>query len=422
MIIFHEGLPGSGKSYEAAINQIIPALKKNRKVYAYIEGLNRVKFAQVTGLTLDQVTELLIPIEKEKVTTIQDHVENDSLVVIDELQDFFPTSKNQLDTGITEFITQHRHRGIDIVCMGQDHRDCHMLWKRRIDTLITFVKRDAVGMPNAYTWSTHKQTGGKFVKLRSGKGTYDSKYFGLYASHSDGVNSIDAHVDDRTNVFKSSVFKFWIPVFALLMIYAIYYLYGYLHGSSSKIVETTKIETKPLTPKPVSKSFDPQPTPPKETPTTPETPKTVAVEYAEFIERYLKEYRPRLAAMLVSKKTQRVFAKIDFYDNERRVHDSFNIVQMQDFGYTVEVKSFGLLLSKNGKQYPVTAWPLDIDRNVSEYDKPALQSKPQENNDTYRPMFPTYAQNNEPDPIPITTPSQDHKQIVKDLHKIPDFE
>ena len=42
----------------------------------------------------------------------------------------FPAGKQNLDTGITEFVTQHRHRGIDIVAMGQDHRDCHMLWKR----------------------------------------------------------------------------------------------------------------------------------------------------------------------------------------------------------------------------------------------------------------------------------------------------
>jgi zona occludens toxin len=70
MIIFHEGLPGSGKSYEAAINQIIPALKNGRPVYAYIEGLNHQKFSEVTGLPLERVTSLLHQVTKEEVATI----------------------------------------------------------------------------------------------------------------------------------------------------------------------------------------------------------------------------------------------------------------------------------------------------------------------------------------------------------------
>lgn len=225
MIIFHEGLPGSGKSYEAAINQIIPALQKGRHVYAYIEGLNHAKFSEVTGILLSIVSALLHQLTKEQVKDIYSHVQNDSLVIIDELQDFFPSSRTPLDAGITEFVTQHRHRGIDIVCMGQDNRDCHSLWKRRIDTLITFTKRDAIGMANSYTWKTFKQTNGKFVELRSGKGTYDSKYFGLYASHSDNVTSIDAHKDSRSNIFKSSAFTFWLPLFIIALIYAAYYIW-----------------------------------------------------------------------------------------------------------------------------------------------------------------------------------------------------
>jgi len=93
MIIVHEGLPGSGKSYEAAVNQIIPALLKGRKVFAYIEGLNHQKFAEVTSLSLERVNELLVPLTKEQVPTIYAHVQNDSLVIIDELQDFFPISQ-----------------------------------------------------------------------------------------------------------------------------------------------------------------------------------------------------------------------------------------------------------------------------------------------------------------------------------------
>jgi zona occludens toxin len=147
MLIFHEGRPGSGKSYEAAINRIIPALKSGRKVYAYIEGLNHEKFSEVTELPLELIQSLLFQITKDQVKTIHDHVSNDSLVIIDELQDFFPSGRDKLSPEITEFVTQHRHRGLDVIVMGQDYRDCHNLWKRRIDQLYQFTKRDAVGYP-----------------------------------------------------------------------------------------------------------------------------------------------------------------------------------------------------------------------------------------------------------------------------------
>ena len=57
MFIFHEGLPGSGKSFEAVVNQIIPALKKGRPVYAYINGLNHKKLAELTDKTEEEIKE-----------------------------------------------------------------------------------------------------------------------------------------------------------------------------------------------------------------------------------------------------------------------------------------------------------------------------------------------------------------------------
>lgn len=373
MIIFHEGLPGSGKSYEACINQIIPALKKGRVVYAYIEGINRAKFAEVTGLSLDTVIELLHPLKKEQVKDVQNHVADNSLVLLDELQDFFPTGKATLDPGITEFVTQHRHRGIDIVCMGQDHRDCHMLWKRRIDTLIQFTKRDAIGQPKSYTWVTNKQKAGKFEKLRSGKGSYDSKYFGLYASHSEGVESIDAHEDDRTNIFKSSMFTFWLPAFGAVLLVAVWYSWGFFHKSdhaNNIASQPVKVSAAPVAPTAAPLTQTKLPEQAKQI--KEQVPVEVAKQYSSFVEKCLEEYRPRLSGLAVSTDGAKVIAKIDFYDNGNRVKETFGVKQMQAFGYSVQVKEFGVLIEKNGKQYPVTAWPLDIERNATKEQMPNL--------------------------------------------------
>ena len=398
MLIFHEGLPGSGKSYEAAINQIIVALLAGRLVYAYIEGLNHAKFAEVTGLSLDEVTKLLHQLTKEQVKDVQNHVPNDALVIIDELQDFFPAGKQTLDPGITEFVTQHRHRGIDIVAMGQDHRDCHMLWKRRIDTLICFVKRDAVGMPNSYTWTTFKQQGGKFKQLRSGKGTYDPKYFGLYASHAEGVSSIDAHKDDRANVLKSSFFTFWLPIFLVVFIFAIYYLWGVFHPDVKKKPDN-KTETQSI-----------EQSKPKPTTATPAVPaKPVEPEHklppsdTDYLEKYLTDYRPRLVGLVESKKLNRMVAWVEFTDDSHRVFERLNIPQIVAFGYIVERKPYGLLLRRGEKRYPVTAWPLDIKSNVPYEKEPELghpHESPIELQQTSLPAFiepsSSYAASSEP--------------------------
>lgn len=366
MIIFHEGLPGSGKSYEAALNQIIPALKKGRKVFAYIEGLNHQKFSEVSGIELDKVKSLLVQLEKDQVFTVYEHVENDSLVILDELQDFWPSVRSKLDEKITEFVTQHRHRGIDIVCMGQDHRDCHLLWKRRIDTLLRFVKRDAIGRKNDYTWTSHKQNAGKFEQLRSGKGSYDPANFGLYASHSDGVESIDAHEDDRTNILKSAAFTTWLPLFGLVLLYAIYYIWGFFHKTPEKLKTPVVVSSNHR----VIRADDFQKQKPKEQTIKPPVVKKNENEYFGYVDRFFEKYRPRLGSYVVFKSGE-FMAYIDFYEGDR-VQYRLNLQQLYDFGYKAELKSFGILFTKGSLIYPVISWPLDNQRNVPDMIRPQL--------------------------------------------------
>lgn len=376
MLIFHEGLPGSGKSYEACINRIIPALKERRKVYAYIEGLNHAKFAEVTGISEEDIKTLLFQITKEQVPTIASHVPNDCLVIIDELQDFFPAGRDKLTPEITEFVTQHRHRGIDIVAMGQDHRDCHMLWKRRIDQLITFTKRDAIGRSGEYTWSTFKANAGKFVKLRSGKGTYDKKYFGLYASHVANAKNTDTYTDDRSNIFKSNAFKYYLPIFGIVFIFSIYKLVTFFTDSpvALKQAQAPKTETKTVT-------RHIEAAPPVAPPLPVSTPEPAKKEYDDYLQKYLTEYRPRLAALIESADKKRIYATVEFNDSSNHVFEKLNIPQIQAFGYEVERKPYGLLLKKNKKEYPVTAYPVEKDERITRH--PSDESNGNKQEQTY---------------------------------------
>jgi len=377
IIVCHEGLPRSGKSYEALVNQIIPALLKGRKVFAYLKGLDHEKIADVIEKPLDIVKGLLIQVTKEQVYVIHSIVEDDSLVVIDELQDFFPSYERKMTPEITEFVTQHGHRGIDIVVMGQAKEDFNILWRRRIDTSIYFIKRDAVGDYSSYTWITYKQNKGKFVKVRNGKGKYDAKYFGLYASHNDGVEAIDTHVDDRVNILKSSAFKIWLPLFGVLLLFAIYYLYSVFHDGNgfaknsppkvppvvqsvpqSPVVQSVPqppvvqpVPPKPLESKPLDKVIDPLDLPQQQLNT-----------YKGFLDIYFKKYRPRLAAYVHAKATpekpERFYAEIQFFDTDNKLQDSFNIPQLTELGYTFRHSSLGLIVKGGGGEYVVKAWQL----------------------------------------------------------------
>lgn len=211
-IYAHEGLPRSGKSYEAAVYVILPALKKGRKVWAYVEGLNHQQFADLAEISLERCKELLIQLVYDDVLKIPERQAKegwkDGWIIIDEIQDFYPSGTRKLDQTVSKFVTQHGHDGLDILIMGQSMSDVHTLWRNRITQKTQFLKRDAIGKEDSYLWTAFKgKLDGngkiKFEKIRSGSHKYEQKYFGLYASHNDGTTNTDNHKDDRANIFKS---------------------------------------------------------------------------------------------------------------------------------------------------------------------------------------------------------------------------
>ncbi|MEQ3529220.1 zonular occludens toxin domain-containing protein [Pseudoalteromonas sp. XMcav11-Q] len=255
MIIFHEGLPGSGKSYEAIVKHIIPNLERGRKVYARLNGFNYDKVSELTGKTVDELKELYTEITEEQVTEVYSHVENDSLLVIDELQNFFPSGRQKLSDEMTKFIAEHRHKGMDIVCMGQALADCHTTWKRRVERKITFLKLSMVGLDKKYKWEMYQGmlSGEKsdvvFKKIKSGTDTYDPKYFGSYLSHQQDTNNKDVYQDDRVNLFKSKSFKLYLPLFIGIFAYAIYYLSSLFSGETQIVDDKSKQASEQTTPR-----------------------------------------------------------------------------------------------------------------------------------------------------------------------------
>lgn len=365
MLIFHEGLPRSGKSYAACKDHIVPALLAQRKVFAYIDGLDHVRFAEVTQLPLERIQELLIQIHADQVKEIYKHVEKDSLVVLDELQDFFPSQRQPLTEQMTRFITQHGHEGLDILCMGQDLRDCHAVWKRRVQRKITFCKLTAVGMENKYKWEAHEAKGGeRFEKISTGIETYDKKYFGLYKSHTPGTENKGNYADDRINIFKTKFFRFGLPAAAVLGIGAVWYLYGFFTTPKLTKIETAQQQQKTLAASTVP-TVTPQPTLPQE------SKKTSNDFFANLVDT--SGHRLRYSGMVSIGPS--AVGLIDVLDSSYRVIQSFRSTDLHDLGWEVRWRSYGLDIIKGKLTYIAMTWPLESWGRVSEQQQTDMVAK-----------------------------------------------
>ena len=347
MIIFHEGLPGSGKSYEALVKHIIPSLEKGRKVFARLNGFNYEKVSELTGRTVDELKELYTEVTEEQVHTVYEIVENDCLLVLDELQNFFPSGRQKLSDEMTQFIAEHRHRGMDIVCMGQALADCHTTWKRRIERKITFLKLSMVGLDNKYKWEMYQGSinGVKgdvvFKKIKSGTEKYDSKYFGSYLSHQLTTDNTDVYSDDRVNIFKTKQFMLYLPIFLGVIGFAIYFLSSFFSGETQIVKQganepsnrpVTKVENQPATPATgQTKAAPKQNQNPKPPSTDPYQRIRDMIQNNNAMITYEEIYKGRIVDVLVVVE-----------NNTKQVLDTFNRDELLMLGYRLKKTLLGV--------------------------------------------------------------------------------
>jgi len=55
----------------------------------------------------------------------------------------------------------------------------------------------------------------------------------------------------------------------------------------------------------------------------------------------------------------RLIAKIDLLDKSNHQYDSYDVQQLKDLGWSVELKTYGLELKKQNKIYVARSFPLD---------------------------------------------------------------
>ncbi|MDF0607091.1 zonular occludens toxin domain-containing protein [Neisseriaceae bacterium TC5R-5] len=366
MIIFHEGLPRAGKTYEAMLFQALPALEAGRPVVTNIKGIDHAKIAEVTKLDVATVEDLLKSVPWEESANIHQYAINDGLVILDEVQDFFPP-KCKLTPEQVEFITQHGQRGIDIVLCGQSYKNIHVFWRDRVQRLIYFKKLSALGSENRYQWTMNEKSGSdSFAKVQGGARKYDTKYYGIYKSHVDGVNNKGNLKDDRANLLKSKIFTLVIPAFFALGLVSVYFIYGFFKSPESivhvqsKSTPTQQSHTVQTVATAAANQAGAIPNQEMKTVKGQGVNEYTAQSPADYVETMITKYRPRLAALLVrGDKTDGI---IEIMDEGYKVREQFSVSGLKDFGYRYQVKQDFLILTRldgKGGEHVVTPWPVD---------------------------------------------------------------
>lgn len=239
MIFFHEGMPRSGKSYEAMVKHIITALAKGRAVDAYLYGLDHEKIAGLAGIELERCKELLVELTTEQASECWKFVRDNALVVLDEAHKFWPSGRKRPPEEMCNLVAEHGHRGMDMLFMSQTFNSVHKVIQDRTNKKITFTKLDSVGMESRYNWTAYQGTLGTrgsntfvtFSKMDDGVGKYDSKYFGTYKSHVSDEIQTGNYKDERFNFFNKKSVKFGLPLVLLAFFGGIYYLSLFFTGS-----------------------------------------------------------------------------------------------------------------------------------------------------------------------------------------------
>lgn len=377
MLIFHEGLPGSGKSYEAIKSRVIPALENKRPICVYIEGFNIPKCAELAGISLDEANSLVTVLDREDVLKWPSIAKPDSLIIIDELQNFYPSGKQAIDPVTTQAVTEHRHKGQDIIGMGQDLRDCHALFKRRVDQKVLFNKLDAVGLSNRYTWQVCKSAGNeRFEVVQKGTENYDPKYFGTYKSHVDDATNKDTFKDKRSNILYSKFFRVVLPLAFAFGSVGAWYFYDVMHNGfatekTKKVVANAQLNLGAKQSLPIpdnapsvvvsqQKPVDSQKL--KESSLPSEAPIDAPQDRVQILS---SKYRLRVAGYWEGRGKRNGF--IEWRDESGTLRNRFTFDEMQGMGYTVMANQFGTVVTLvNGPiHYIATMWALDSHEGVA---------------------------------------------------------
>lgn len=228
------GLMGSGKSYNAVKNVLIPAWKQQRKTYTNIP-LDIELIEQHFGVTPVQFT--IEEIQEDE--TWFDQVENGSVVVLDECWELWPagTKSTNIRLDQKDFLTKHRHKVgengkiVEPVFVTQDLSQLASFVRNLVNTTYHHVKQDQIGVNNRYRVDVYSGavTGQKPPvkrRIREFYGKYESDTFIYYKSQTQSKSDLhgdEQSTDKRNNILKSPMMIFYAVFPFVVLAFVIFY-------------------------------------------------------------------------------------------------------------------------------------------------------------------------------------------------------
>lgn len=252
MITGIEGIPGSGKSYEAVVFHVLPALAAGRKIITNlplnVEAFKaidqsypdlievRTRPADILG-TWDASNiaerEAFQPTYDEPVRspasvstfgTVWDYWSEwrgekgqGPLFVIDECHVSLP----RLGTpdSVIEWFKLHRHYNADVVLLTQSFRDICQPISQLLASLIRCRKADILGRSNRYIRKVH--AGYRGALIQTNERPYRSQFFGLYKSNTQSQSSAESEAQD-VSPFVVKFKRFQWSFIAVALVYAVW--------------------------------------------------------------------------------------------------------------------------------------------------------------------------------------------------------
>lgn len=189
MYIIHEGVPGSGKSYDA-VKRMLDVLKGKRVVYTNIDGVFNQRsleaIAAYTGLDYSEVRQLLRPLDNQtQVKRFWEHCESGSYIIIDEAQLYWNSRDYQLQDNKDHgaFASTHRHQGYDVLLITQRAERIDSALRALCEWRYRYRKLNFFGGAIKASYLCYSFNGDDPKVLNTRKGTYDKRVFLCYSSY-----------------------------------------------------------------------------------------------------------------------------------------------------------------------------------------------------------------------------------------------
>jgi len=246
------GRPGSGKSYEAVIRHIMPALVKQRMVVTNIP-LNVEWFCSVIG---EHCRDLIVQIEggfhnyggkryfsdAEHFLRYQEWRNSDNqgvFFVVDECHLCMPRAsvaeRVSTQQELKEYLSMHRHYGHDILLLSQNFRKVDRDVVDMIQNCYFTIKKSFLGQDDKYICKVADGVSRNIVATHERE--YEPKYFAAYQSHTKSAGAVKEAKSVDIKPWWQNKFFYTAGAFAVALVALLGLLSSQIEESKQKKAE-----------------------------------------------------------------------------------------------------------------------------------------------------------------------------------------